>query len=60
MMNERWQEKAPYNVRRWTNQELDELKAELNRRHLLDPIFRVCADAIGSLQFDLVDARHKD
>lgn len=54
----RWQQK-PNADTRWTEQEIDELKAELNKRHLLDPIFRVCADALGSLQFDVVDARHK-
>jgi hypothetical protein len=41
---------------RWTIEQLDELKRELGSRHLLDPIYRQCADAIGSLQFDLIDA----
>lgn len=42
---------------RWTTEQLNELKAELNRRYLLDPLWLQCADAIGSLQFDLIDAR---
>jgi hypothetical protein len=49
----RWLEKL--RIERWTTQEIDDLKAELNRRHLIDPIFVVCADALGSLQYDVTD-----
>ena len=44
-------------MERWTHAQIEELKRELCRRRLLDPIFLRCADALGSLQFDLVDAR---
>lgn len=57
-MDERWQLQQIVPIRsRWSESEIDELKAEMNRRHLLDPIYMVIADALGSLQFDLVDAK---
>ena len=40
---------------RWTLPELEAFKGELMSRYLTDPIFKKAADAIGSLQFDLVD-----
>ncbi len=43
-------------VERWTQEQIEHLKSELLLRHLLDPLWVKCADALGSLQFDLVDA----
>lgn len=51
-----WQQRL-LSAKRWTELQLEELKRELQRRSSLDPLWEVCADAIGSLQFDLVDAR---
>ncbi len=42
---------------RWTQEQIEDLKGELNRRSRQDPLWQVCADALGSLQFDLVDAK---
>lgn len=55
----RWLQPELFGSSRWTMDQLDELKAELNRRARLDPLWLTCADAIGSLQFDLVDAKRE-
>jgi hypothetical protein len=46
---------------RWVQEELEDLKRELSRRAGLsgDRLFERCADAIGSLQFDLIDAKEE-
>lgn len=51
-----WQQRWPA-IRRWTEEEIAELKGEIDRRTRLDPLWQVCADAIGSLQCDLIDVR---
>ena len=53
-----WQQRLP-SAKRWTEPQLEELKRELQRRSSLDPMWVVCADAIGSLQYDLIDAQRE-
>lgn len=55
----RWLQPSMFGSSRWTMNQLDELKSELTRRARLDPLWHTCADAIGSLQFDLVDVRRE-
>jgi hypothetical protein len=54
----RWQKKISEDRTRWTMEEIDELKEELNKRSRLDALYIICASALGSLQFDLVDAKN--
>ena len=56
-MTPRWQEQCRRRIEhRWTVAEISELQAELMRRHLLDPLWAIASDALGSQGFDLVDA----